>query len=388
MAVTGRLKRLLDDAVAGVPAGPLVVALSGGADSAVAARVAADRGGEVRAVHVHHGLPDSDQMELAAKAVAASFDIEFESIHVEVPAGPSPEAQARSVRRAALESTAGPQDWIVTGHQRDDVAETVLDRLGRGSGSTGLAALRPVDGRWVRPLLAMSRDDVRMIAEALGLPYDDDPSNADLGHRRNRIRSIAGPVLEDVLGSEAFAGLARSARLLGADDAALEAAAASIEARSSLGEWYLSAAEVTVADPAVAARAIRRILRVVHGGLPGDAGEVDAVRSAASGNADRLDLSGAWSVVREGPWVVITTTPVLAVPEPVRLETPGVTRFGPYRIDARRDTARPIGRSGIVLPAELVESGIEVRAAVDGERIDIGNGSKKVSDAMGECGLP
>ncbi|NNF70016.1 MAG: tRNA(Ile)-lysidine synthetase, partial [Acidimicrobiia bacterium] len=114
MADSRRLNRIRDEARRIFPIGPALIALSGGADSAVAAWVAVELGHPVRAIHIHHGLPDSSAMELAAKAVAAELGIDLEVVNVEVPDGPSPEAQARAVRRAAIEASAAESEWLVT----------------------------------------------------------------------------------------------------------------------------------------------------------------------------------------------------------------------------------------------------------------------------------
>ncbi|NNK92292.1 MAG: tRNA lysidine(34) synthetase TilS, partial [Acidimicrobiia bacterium] len=199
-------------------------------------------------------------------------------------------------------------------------------------------------------------------------------------------------VLTEALGADAIEGLARSARLLAADDAALEMEAGRIEARRSGDEWYLAASELTVAHQSIASRALRRVLRSVHGGLPGNEREVAAAMSVAAGSVERADLSGAWSVVRDGAWVVITATPILGVPEPIELPVPGEVAFGPYRVAARVGGPRPIGRPAVALTAALWDGEVEIRPASPGERIDIrstsGPGSKKVSDALAECGIP
>lgn len=388
MAGQGRLTRLASQAADLVPPGPVVVALSGGADSAVLAWALVTAGRPVRAVHVNHGLSDSGAMEVAAKAVAAMLGLDLAVVHVEVPPGPSPEAQARFVRREALAANASPEEWIATGHQQDDVAETILDRLARGSGAAGLASVRPRRGRWVRPLLDVSRADLRRFAADLELPYTDDPANADLDALRNRIRSAVLPTLEAATGSGVGRRLARSAGLIAADDETLEAAAGSIPLRRRGSEVLVASAELVTAPQPVATRAVRAALAMVHDGLFGSHREVVDVLAVARGDAPRHDLSGGWSVVREGPWVAFTTEPIPGAPQPVSLSVPGEVDFGGHVLIASIGRVPLVGRNRIALDPGVAGAGLVVRTAVPGERIDFEGGTKKVTDALAECGIP
>ena len=88
-----------------------VVALSGGADSAVAARLARDHAGAARAVHVHHGLPASDLMAAAAGAVAEALGLGLDVVRVTVDG--SSETAARDARRPALVASLRPGEVLV-----------------------------------------------------------------------------------------------------------------------------------------------------------------------------------------------------------------------------------------------------------------------------------
>ncbi len=200
------------------------VALSGGADSAVAAWVAVQAVGaaRVRAIHVHHGREASEDLARAASEIAAVLDIAFTQVGVEVPAGPSFEAQARSVRLPALEAAAAAGEEIVTGHHRGDAAETVLGNLIRGAGAAGLSGISARRGRWMRPLLSIPRAEVKAAAAELGLPFVDDPTNTDRSLTRNLLRLDVLPELEQRLGPGVESSLARAAGLLAADDEELD----------------------------------------------------------------------------------------------------------------------------------------------------------------------
>src|SRR4029434_2638314 len=79
---------------------------------------------------------------------------------------------------------------IALGHTADDQAETVMLRLLRGAGRGGLAGMRPARGRFLRPLLAATRADVRRFLAERAAPFAVDRSNADLRHGRNRVRRL------------------------------------------------------------------------------------------------------------------------------------------------------------------------------------------------------
>ena len=125
------------------PAGPLWLAFSGGLDSTVLLHllVQAGLGPRLSVVHVDHGLhPDSERWAAHCEAVVSALALPFfrESVNVAGRAGL--EANARAARYQALCRLAGDAT-LITAHHRDDQAETLLLRLLRGAGATGLAAI-------------------------------------------------------------------------------------------------------------------------------------------------------------------------------------------------------------------------------------------------------
>jgi tRNA(Ile)-lysidine synthase len=152
----------------------------------------------------------------------------------------------------------GPADasggWVVLlGHTLDDQAETVLLGLGRGSGPRSIAGMRPVDGRWVRPLLGIRRETTRAACEAQRLTYRDDPHNADPRFTRVRLRTEVLPLLEDVLQGGAAEALARTAELVRDDLDALDTLAATL----TPGGPTLSAADLASYPRAIRTRVLR-----------------------------------------------------------------------------------------------------------------------------------
>lgn len=182
----------------------LVVALSGGRDSAALLAAAARSGHPLRAIHVNHGLgPQAASLQAAAEAQCARLGVALTVRSVEVTAAERArlglEGAARAARRRVLIDTTDAGELLLTAHHADDQLETVLLKLLRGDGplaGLGIRSDTQAGGRrWLRPLLALPR---RVLAEAAGqlsLPWAEDPSNADPALDRNWLRHDILPLL-------------------------------------------------------------------------------------------------------------------------------------------------------------------------------------------------
>ncbi len=180
--------------------GRLLVAFSGGPDSTALlwglTRIAPTCGLELLAAHLDHRLDaDSPRRAAAARRLAAALAVPLVTARLEPDpeagrGGESVEAWARRRRYEFLERVARARGarFIATAHHAEDQAETVLLRLLHGSGLEGLAAIRPVRGRVMRPLLDVPRRALDEALAASGLEAVDDPTNADLDVPRNRVR--------------------------------------------------------------------------------------------------------------------------------------------------------------------------------------------------------
>ena len=201
--------------------GPVAVALSGGADS-TALLLAARQcwPGQVRALHVHHGLQAAgDDFERHCLELCRALDVPMDVLKVQAhpAAGQSPQDAARRARYPALARSAAAQGctMVLLGQHADDQAETVLLALGRGAGLPGLAAMPERferDGMvFGRPLLAVPAAAMRQWLLAQGQAFVDDPSNQDEHYSRNRLRARLMPALAEVM-PHFRETLARSAR--------------------------------------------------------------------------------------------------------------------------------------------------------------------------------
>jgi tRNA(Ile)-lysidine synthase len=191
------------------PGEPVLVLVSGGADSVCAWGLLRGLGYDVEALHVEHGLRGADGLADAAHCAGLGATV----VAVDVSEGANVEARAREARYTAAREHAGERP-IVTGHTLSDQAETVLYRLVSSSGARAIRAMRPSAGGIVRPLLCATAQDTRDWCKAQGVTPLEDATNADTRLRRNLIRHEVMPALRRVHpGAEV--NLARSAELLG-----------------------------------------------------------------------------------------------------------------------------------------------------------------------------
>ncbi|MCD9127162.1 tRNA lysidine(34) synthetase TilS [Luteimonas fraxinea] len=222
--------------------GRLVVGYSGGLDSSVLLHVFAHtpalRARGLHAVHVHHGLQaGADDWAGHCVATCERLEVPCSVVRVNVArdSGEGPEAAARAARHAAFAAQLEPGDVLALAHHRDDQAETVLLRALRASGPDGLSAMRPLrpfaSGWLWRPLLALPRAQLLAYAQAHGLEWIEDPSNAVDDADRNFLRNRVMPLLRtrwphaDVALSTVAALQAETSGLLAAgDDMALATA--------------------------------------------------------------------------------------------------------------------------------------------------------------------
>jgi tRNA(Ile)-lysidine synthase len=209
-----------------------VLAYSGGLDSTVLLHALNDltQGTEVPvlALHVQHDLhADAGTWEEHCRATAGAMALDYESINVVVDrdSGLGLEAAARQARYAALQQHMQAGDWLLSAHHQDDQAETLLLNLLRGSGMAGMAGIGTLQvlgtGYLVRPLLEVSRADLKSYASLHNLTWLDDPANSDAAFDRNYLRHTILPALVERWPAAA-SRLARSSALAGEASEMLE----------------------------------------------------------------------------------------------------------------------------------------------------------------------
>lgn len=285
------------------------VAVSGGADSVYLLHEMLGRGGELVVLHVNHQLrgAESDQDEWFVRELAGSLGIEV-LVHCAPIREGNIEQEARRARyewfRRLVE--AGVIGSVALGHTQSDQAETVLFRFLRGSGTAGLSGIRPkTDVLW-RPLLAMTREEVRESLRARGLVWREDSSNEDTSFARNRIRNVLLPQLRREWNPGISKTLAQTA-----DWALAEESYWAAKMKKLATKYFRNASGGLIVrwpdslPVAVQRRLIRHALATVKGDLRQiDFDHVESIRGMRSG---KLSLPGL-EAERSFEWLRITRT--------------------------------------------------------------------------------
>ena len=403
-----------------LPGARVVAAVSGGSDSvalALVLRELAEHGDVVLAglAHLHHHLRDTDADADAAFVRALAGDLGVPAIVADAQVreeaeehGVSLEVAGRHARRRLYEEARRTTNAarVAVAHTRDDQAETVLLRLVRGAGTSGLGAMAPLRDHLARPLLDCSRAELQDYLRARGQSWREDPTNADRSIPRNRVRHAVMPELR-AINVQADAALARAAELLRGDDEFLErlANAAFLRCVDPVDDRHLvtiDAAEFGKLAPAIARRVARYALETVHEGRTYGLEEADALRRAATGSGDTVQIPGI-QVERFASKVVLSKREPWAVAEAPdvsdaewRLEIPGTVESprGAWRLSADGPVPVPEhlsrDRSQVTIDAARLGTHLVVRYRRPGDRLQpLGApGSKKVQDVFVDRKVP
>lgn len=214
---------------------PWTIAVSGGVDSVALLLLIwahfPERRDQLQVLHFNHRLRGraADADEKFCRDLCRALNVKLVVGRRRASGKVNSEADARRLRfefiTTAMARVGARVLWL--GHQQNDVAETLLMRLARGSGAGGLSAPRPVqvmaDTRvHLRPLLNVQRRELENMMRLARLPWREDASNAMRSFFRNRIRLDVLPAWTEAAGRDAIAGAALSRELLAEDDEALD----------------------------------------------------------------------------------------------------------------------------------------------------------------------
>lgn len=224
MDIVNRVKEYIDHNRLLESGKPVLVGLSGGADSTALLKVLLTLGYPCTAVHCNFHLrgseSDRDQefvenlcRSLGVELIICSYDtLKYASNH-----GLSIEMAARELRYADFERIMKERgtDAVCIAHHRDDSVETVLLNLMRGTGIKGLTGIKPRNGHIIRPLLCVSRDEIEQWLREIGQSYVTDSTNLETDYTRNKIRLKLLPLMRDINPSadEAILGTSNHLRM-------------------------------------------------------------------------------------------------------------------------------------------------------------------------------
>lgn len=324
-----------------IPAGArLGVAVSAGADSVFLLH--ALRRFNPAVIHLNHGLRGTESEGDAAFTadLASRLGLELYTRAMGQPTG-NLEDCCRQARREFFGQLirSGVVDRIATGHTASDQAETVLMRLLRGAGSTGLRGILPVTSEGlVRPLLEYGRQEIRDWLSANNILWRDDSSNDNPSFLRNRIRSQVLPALRSSAPS-VDTSLLRLAHLSLIDEDYWETETAAAFQRVSVnsrGAVILACRDLARLHPALQLRVVRKAIQVAAGSLLRiDFRHVDKLLELAlsSEGSGRAEVPGALAT-RSLDWLRIEKSPAPAPPESQVLILPSEVRTRDYSISA------------------------------------------------------
>ena len=393
----------------------LVVGVSGGSDSVALLHLLADLLPDCRltAVYVDHGLrpeetvPEQQLVEHLCRQLA----VECRTIAVDVAgerqrSGESVEACGRRLRYGVLEQVRAACDAesIAVGHTSDDQAEEVLIRLIRGTGLQGLAGMAWKSGRVIRPLLAITKQELAGYLQARGLASALDSSNLSTRFLRNRVRLELLPLLERSYNRAIRKNLRSLATICGGDDDYL---------RGIVDNHYKDlvtqapGAGLTLLLPAFGElhRAVqRRLLEKIcwqSGSRPSFRHIEDLLQCIASGKTGaRIDLPGtvrAWKTGQSMVFSAGTGDPRSARRDqfgpPLILDGPGIHPLARHAASiemALLPARQATGAKALLVDGDRAPFPLVLRAPNAGERfVPLGApGSKKVSRLLSDRKIP
>ena len=374
---------------------PVAVALSGGRDSVALLHALINRTPKINslsALHIDHGLrPEAEEEAAFVRALCRTWNVPLSVVSVNVPAnrraGESMEAAARRLRYQAFEENAPQDALIATAHHAGDQAETVVQHLLRGSGLRGLGGMAPQRGRYIRPLLGVTREDIDAYCTRYALAYVEDSSNADVAIQRNRIRHELMPVLKEY-NPQIVPALAAMADTLREDEAYFEQ-----QAQQALTEngFSVFGGEAAVVDRAafnrpapIQKRMIRQMLRAIGAYDLTQTAFLHALQAVNTGRS--ATLPGHIHV--RGGAAVQVYRPAMPVPEQ-EFSEPGQYRFGVFNISVGLGAPMPARGPWCahVSPAVLTH-GLSVRLRRPKDTVAMPYGSALLSDLMMDRKVP
>jgi len=357
------------------PGEPLLVMVSGGGDSVALLDIAHRLGASVTALHVNYGLREgAGEDEALVRELAGRMGVPLHVRPVTLPAEGNLQELARDARYSLAEELADGD--YAAAHTASDQAETVLYRLAVSPGSRALHGMSPRRGRLVRPLLEVTREELRDHLRAHGLEWSEDPSNADRRFARARVRHDVLDALRE-LSPAAERTIAETARQLREEADVLDAAVA--EALEELG-----------AGPAISLDALREhpraVQRLVLRRLAGRAlsrDELARLLAIGEEGSRSLDLGGGLRAVAEYGTLRLTRAGDAEPPAPVELAVPGRVRFGDWELEARLEGPGDVA-------VRHLGPAVTVRSWRDGDRMrPLGlGGTKSLQDLFTDRKVP
>ena len=391
----------------------VVTGVSGGADSTALllflCSLRESYNLEIYAVHVHHGIrgDEADRDMRFVENLCKKLNVDCTVKHHEVKGiskekGISEEEAGRMVRysdfREELEKRGA--DFIAVAHNMNDQAETVIMRLCRGTGLTGMAGIRPVRVNIIRPLIDCFRSEIEEYLEFNNQEYINDSTNFKEDYTRNRIRLNVIPYLSSQINSGAMENIAKSAVLLREEDDYLNSLALKklkeITVKKEKNAISLNAVKLCEVDKVLQRRIIRLGLIMLKKDIKDiSLNHVDSVLKTAQkgGHTDMpsgfcADTSCGILKLREGKAQVQDFSYKLELDKPVFVEECGM-----YFLMTKNDkkiNEKPNNVYTKVFDCDKISINPEIRNRRNGDKIIINKngGTKKLKDIFIDKKIP
>lgn len=412
-ALISRLERTIRQQRLFRPGDTLVVALSGGADSTALLDLLTRLPGynlHLIVAHLNHSLrgAESDADQEFCRMTASRYNVPFEVRRIDVQgmasdSGLNLEDAGRRARIQFLGEVSSRYDAaaVALAHHADDQAETVLMRLLRGSGMTGLSGMPFRNARgFVRPLLEISRPEIEQYLLGLGLNWREDASNSDTIYLRNRIRHQLLPLLEEY-NPAIRSCLAATASVLSGDEELLAEMTEQAFSRSCRMEddgIVCSAAKLRMLNIALRRRVLRHGFKQLAGSLDGvSQRHIDAICALIDSDRpnSRLALPQTVTAVREYDRIVLKRADA-ADPDTgfeLLIMEPGIYRLssgGTITVDSTKTASFATDSCSVCLDPARVPFPWLVRTFKPGDRmVPFGmSGRKKVKDIFIDRKIP
>jgi tRNA(Ile)-lysidine synthase len=307
------------------PGDKVLAGVSGGADSIallhILLKLASEFDLSLGIAHFNHGLrpAESERDAEFVKSVAENLNLPFYNQKVDVKNFSihhklSIEEAGRVLRYKFLNETAQKHgfDKIALGHQKEDMAETILINILRGSGSRGISGIPPKRDMIIRPLININRTGVEFFLQSENIAHITDSSNIDPQFLRNRIRHCLIPLMASEYNAEIVENLNRTAEILRDEQTWLDSMVEPLLKRTKLPgdntNFNLSIPELKKMPIAAARRIIRQAVREIKGNLYGIGFKhIDAILDLiySKNKNSQFDLPGPVGIKRENDKLVI-----------------------------------------------------------------------------------
>lgn len=402
----------------------VLVGLSGGADSTALVYalhyLKKSLGLQVHLAHLHHGIRgvSADDDLRFVQNMAAKLNLPLYTQKCDIPARAaiedvSIEMAARAARQEFFEDICRrfELDCVALAHNSDDQAETVIMRIARGTGCSGLSGIAPVQRlgeiTLVHPMLTVRHADAVEFLHAHGLPWREDPSNSDDAYIRNRVRHRLLPLMETMLNPNLRAALCRMADIFRCEDDFMKSVADAGLHNCAAGEGWsaLDISKLGIHHKSVRRRII--LLWLQRAGV--NPQKIDMERVEA---VDRIcaDVSGSKSLDIGTDFKVLRRYSLLTIEPsccdgmelaPTRIRVPGETvirtastivrvQFGRGIIDERGCEPGQLPASASLSSRKLRGRDLCLRRVRPGDRMrPYGmTGSRKLQDILTDCKVP